>query len=148
MNLKLHIAGLNFFRCDKCDQQFKLEEQTPDIICPNCQAVVPQENALSHRALTVASTDTVGAVKEQINKLYGVPTKQQNLLLIHSSFEEFIQNADDEDTDSDADSDYDEKESGDNTKAQPEELEDDQRTLADYGITDGAQLVNIIEKKL
>jgi hypothetical protein len=142
MNLKLHIAGLNFLNCDNCQQQFKyIPDSMSELVCPNCNQIVPQENALSHRTLHVNPKDTIAAVKEQIHKLYDVDVKSQNLLLLNSSFEDF-RNIDDYSDKSD-DSDSDDSEVG----PTPVELENDQYTLEHYGVTEGAQIIDVIERK-
>jgi hypothetical protein len=142
MNLKLHIAGLNFFNCDSCNQQFKYTtDAMSELICPNCNQKVPQENALSHRTLQVNPTDTIAEIKEQIHQLYDVDTKSQNLLLLNSSFEDFKDIDDYSDKSDDTDS------SDDEAAPTPVELENDQKTLLDYGVKDGAQIVDIIERK-
>lgn len=146
IQLKLHVAGLNFFHCDNCVKEFKFtpnELQQEFIACPNCKNMVPQENALSHRTLSANPKDTVATIKEKIHELYGVDTSSQNLLLLNTTFETF-QEMDDSDDDSYSSSDDDD----DLVIPKPIELEDDLLTLEQYGIKDGAQIVDVIERKI
>jgi hypothetical protein len=143
ISLKLHIAGLNFFHCDNCRGDFKMtpdDMKQEDIICPSCHSVVPQENALSHRTIQVNTKDTVATIKEKIHDLYEVDLESQNLLLLNTSFEKF-EGIDDYSDNSD------DTESEDDETPRPVELANDSFTLEAYGIKDGAQIVDVIDRE-
>ncbi|KAL0489797.1 transmembrane protein [Acrasis kona] len=140
MKLRIHIAGLNRVTCNHCENIFTFNEYSmkEEIICPSCRKVVPNENALSHRTIEVQPQDTVSQLKQKMREIYDCDTKTQNLILLNTTFEHF-QDIDDYSDNSDS------TDSGDE-KPKAKELDDNSMTLEQYGIKDGDQIVDVIEK--